>query len=124
MANEITVTESLGVKTGYLDDSPAVVTRKYNLSATPPLMAGGIHTIGFAAHEALPMGDVTTAGWGHFENLDTTNFIEIGKDVGGTFHGVLKLKAGERFPCRLGINAPYAKSDTGAVKLRWRIYND
>lgn len=123
MASEITVTESLGVKTGYLDDSPAIVTRKFNLSATPPVMAGGIHSIG-TTHEALPMGDVSTAGWAHFENLDATNFVQVGVDVAATFYPFLKLKPGERGLGRLGTNAPYVKADTAAVKLKWRIYND
>ena len=90
--------------------------------ASAPNVASGVPSIGFAAHEALVMQDVASAGWARFENLDTTNFVQIGTDSTGTFIPFLKLLAGEYAFVRLATNAPYAKADTAAVKLDYEIF--
>jgi hypothetical protein len=81
-------------------------------------------TVGFAAHEALVLGEVATPGWGWFLNCDGTNFVEIGYDTAGTFRPVVKLLAGDppaQFRFSASAAAPYAKADTGAVKLAYII---
>lgn len=93
-----------------------------DIAADPPNVAAGVPNIGFAAHEALVMQDVSSAGWARFENLDSTNFIQIGVDSGGTFIPFLKLLAGEYTFVRLATSAPYAKADTAAVKLDYEIF--
>lgn len=90
--------------------------------ASAPNVASGVPTIGFSAHEALVMQDVASAGWARFQNLDATNFVQIGVDSTGTFVPFLKLLPGESVFCRLGTNAPYAKADTAAVKLDYEIF--
>lgn len=72
-------------------------------------------------HAALAMGGVTTAGYGFFQNLDATNYIEIGIDVGATFHPTVRLRAGEVAVFRLTTNAPYAKANTATCKLNYEI---
>lgn len=99
-------------------------TKSFDFVATAPAMAAGVATIGFAAHEAIVMQDVAAAGWARFENLDSTNFVQIGTDAAGTFHPFVKLKAGEFCILRLGTNAPYAKADTAAVQLDYEIFQD
>lgn len=123
MANEITVTGTLTVRKGYLDSSRSR-SRSHTLNAASPAKASGIASIGFAAHEALPMGDVATAGWARFENLDATNYVQIGVDNTGTFIPVIKLMPSECVIVRLATNAPYAKANTAAVKLDYEIYDD
>lgn len=85
--------------------------------------ASQVQTIGFAAHEALLMGDVATAGYAFFRNLDSSNFVLIGRDDGGTFREVIKLRAGQWAVVPLGINAPYAKADTAACNLEYCIFS-
>lgn len=102
-------------------DIPAGRLRPDQASA---LLVSGSPSIGFAAHEALPMGDVVTAGWAFFQNLGPTNFVLIGIDIAGAFHQFAKLKAGEAGLIRLGTNAPYAKADTAAVNLLYLILAD
>jgi len=82
-----------------------------------------VQTIGFAAAEALDLGDLTTPGITIFFNMDDTNFVEIGSDSGG-FVPFMKLKPGEMGMCRLGTAAPQAKADTGAIDLFYIIYDD
>lgn len=123
MANEISLSISLAVRKSNLDNSRSL-SGSFTLNAASPAKAAGIASIGFAAHEALPMGDVATAGWALFKNLDATNFVNIGIDSGGNFHPTIKLKPGECAACRLASNAPYAKADTAAVKLEYEIWDD
>jgi hypothetical protein len=58
-----------------------------------------------------------------FENLDANNYIEIGIQVTGTFYPFLKLLAGKQAgPMWLGTAAPYARANTGNVKLFYIMY--
>lgn len=124
MANEISINASLSVRKGNLSDTRSH-SGSFTLNAASPAKAAGIASIGFAAHEAIPMGDVSTAGWARFKNLDATNYVQIGTDVTGTFVPFLKLMPGEPAgPLRLGTNAPYAKAAVAAVKLDYEIYDD
>jgi hypothetical protein len=108
---------SLSIAKSYSDD--------VDLAAAAPNMAGGTQAIGFAAHEAIALGDVATNGWAFFRNLDATNFVEIGLDVGATFYPLVRLNAGEAAVLRLAQGvAPYAQADTGAVVLeKWILDN-
>jgi hypothetical protein len=115
---------------GFLVDSYSVSSLPANQSSA--FLVRNVQTISNAAHSALDLGSVVTPGWAVFANLDTTNYVEVGIDVGGAFHPFLKLKpgqatpavSGEQFPCRLGVAAPYAKANTAPVKLFYIIYND
>ena len=120
---EINVTAYLIVSKGNLTESFTGVG-SYDFVASQPAVAAGVATIGFAAHEAIPMGDVTTAGWAVFKNVSAANYVEIGTDVAAAFVPSLKLKPAEQFAVRLGTNAPYAKANTAAVQLQYRIYQD
>lgn len=120
---DINVTGHLILTKGNLKRS-FTTTKSFDFVATAPAMAGGVATIGFAAHEAIVMQDVAAAGWARFENLDSTNFVQIGIDVSAAFHPFVKLKAGEFCILRLGTNAPYAKADTAAVQLDYEIFQD
>lgn len=120
---DINVTGHLILTKGNLKRS-FTTTKSFDFVASAPTMAAGVASIGFAAHEAVPMGDVSTAGWARLENLDSTNYVEIGVEVAATFYPFLKLKAGEFCVIRLGTNAPYAKANTAAVQLDYEIFQD
>jgi len=119
---DITLSASMSVNKGTLK-------RTYqrsgtaSIAASAPNVAAGAPTIGFAAHEALVMQDVAAAGWARFENLDATNFVEIGVDVAAAFVPFLKLLPNEPpVFVRLATNAPYAKANTAAVRLDYEIF--
>lgn len=116
---EIQLTTRLQVAKGYLK---LTRDRIQNISMTGTRYSAGVQDIGFAAHEALTIGsDVGTAGWGEFRNLDTTNFVQIGLDVAGTFYPFAKLLPGESFPVPLATKDLYAKADTAAVQLELTV---
>jgi pantothenate kinase type III len=107
---------------GSLKDNHA--SNSISVDQTTARLIRNVQEIGFAAHEALALGDVGTPGFACFINLDDTNFVEIGIDVAAAFHAFAKLKAGEQCVVRLGTAAPYAQADTAAVELFYIIYDD
>jgi len=130
MANEISVQVGLTVQnpstTGALA-SLNVPSRAVSITqnTAAPASTGGTQTIGFAAHEALVVTDITTLGVAFFRNRDAANFVEIGVDVGATFYPLVRLNAGESYVLRLsqGITV-YAQADTAAVILERIILDD
>lgn len=118
MANEITYQFQTLLSNGGLGDSYA--SNSQSADQASALLIRNVQNIG-TSDEALALGDVTTPGWAVFQNLDDTNFVEIGV---GSFTAFLKLKPGEQCLCRLGTTAPRAKADTAAVDLFYIIYSD
>lgn len=120
MANEITVVAQLQALKSYLNISQNVTLRA---DLTGNNFTAQSQSIGHAAHEAIVIGaDVGTAGWAFFRNLDATNFVQIGVDVGGTFYPLAKLLPGETAgPLRLATTSVYAQADTAAVDLFYLI---
>lgn len=118
MANEINLQTQLSAKKGLLSVQRAVSVRA---DLAGDQYAGGAQSIGFAAHEAVNMGDVSAAGCFIFLNTDPANYVEVGIDVSGTFYPFIKLLPGESSAGRLGTNAPYAKANTAAVVLDFTV---
>lgn len=78
-----------------------------------------------AGGTAIPLGVVTTPGFALFTNLDTTNYVLVGKQVSAAFVDFLKVKPGETVgPVRLSTTAPYALANAGAVLLNYTILQD
>jgi len=126
MADELTITQALTLANGNLDTLTIPArTFKVTQNTAVPSRVGGNQTIGFAAHEALTLTDLTANGWAHFRNRAPTNFVQIGVDVDGTFYPLVRLNAGESCMFRLAQGVtPYAKADTGAVVLTRDILDD
>lgn len=126
MAGEIIVTAGLRLANGDLDSTnigPDTFSITQNTAA--PVRVAGSQSIGFAAHEALTVTDLTTLGVGYLRNRDDTNFVEVGLDVGGTFYPLLRINANEAYPVRFSQSATvYAKADTAAVILERVILDD
>jgi hypothetical protein len=96
----------------------AATTLELTLTGTG--VCENMQTVGTAAHEALVLGEVATYGWLYARNSDGTNFVQLGYDDTGTFRPFIKLLAGEFCMVPLAA-APYAKADTGSVKLDYMI---
>ena len=118
MANEITYQFQTLLSNGDLADSYASNSQAADQSSA--LLIRNVQNIG-TSDEALALGDVTTPGWSVFQNLDDTNFVEIGV---GSFTPFLKLKPTEQCLVRLGTTAPRAQADTAAIDLFYIIYSD
>jgi hypothetical protein len=119
MANEIRYNFQTILNNGDLSDTYSSGNLVAD-QATPSLIRA-TKNIG-TSQEAIPLGDVTTPGWAVFQNLDDTNFIEIGLDVGG-FQPFIKLEPGYQCVVPLGTSAPYARADTAAADLFYIIYS-
>jgi len=72
----------------------------------------------------LDIGGITTPGLAIFQNLDDTNFIQVGTvDGSANFIPFLKLLPGEPHgPMRVATAQLYAMSDTGVAKLLYILY--
>ena len=126
MASEISVTTRLYAKKSFLVVDNNVGTINADLSGSTS--ASGIVSIPTSAGgTALSLDGITTAtmGYAFFRNIDATNYIEIGVQVGGTFYALVKLKAGEVALLRMNqTNAPYARANGTAANLQYTILAD
>ena len=118
MAGELTYQLQTLLNNGGLSDSFASGSNA--VDQTSALLIRNVQNIAIAA-EALVMGDVISTGYAIFQNLDDTNYVEIG--VSG-FTAFVKLEPGEMALLRLATNAPYAQADTASVDLFYIIYSD
>lgn len=94
-------------------------------------IAGGVvyhnaPSIGFAAEEALPLGDVTAAkAFFCFYNTDDSNYVEI-RSATGASNDILYVPP--RGVCMgffgTDISAPYALANTAAVVLEYWLIPD
>lgn len=117
MADEITVVAGLRCTKSNLLVSHS--TLQSNFTMTGDAVSRNVQSIPTtAAGTALSIATaVGTAGYAFFRNLDATNFVEIGVQVGGTFYPVLKLFPGEYGVARFSVLTLYARSDTAATLL-------
>jgi hypothetical protein len=118
MANEISVVVQLKLANGNLafDRSPGLL----RFTQTTARLVSNVQVVG-TTYEALVMGDVTTAGYAFFRNMDATNYVEVGLDVAAAFQPLVRLNAGETAVFRLTTNAPFARFNTLAGNLEYTI---
>lgn len=120
---DITMSTNFSVSKGTLNRAYSRNDTATFVSSAPPV-ASGAPTIGTGSGgEALVLQDVSSLGWARFQNLDSTNYVEIGIVVSATFYPVITLLAGEYTFVRLspGI-APYARANTASVQLDYEIF--
>ena len=121
MSKEITLNTSLTITKGTLSDS----TRdRYQTDLTGSKYAAGVVSVGTSTHQALATTTITTPGFLYVKNLDATNYIQVGADSSGTFVPYTKLKAGESFVFRPATSALYAKANTAAAQLQFKLFDD
>lgn len=121
MSNEISVTVNARVRNGYLDVSFSPGALLFDQNSA--IASGGVQSIGTSTNcEFIALGDVSTAGYAWFRNLDTTNYVEIGTGTGTSFVASMRLKPGNVALCPLHpTNAPSAKANTGACNLWYQV---
>lgn len=93
MANEITATVTCAVVNGTYRETFAPGSKQITQAAVGAY--GGIWVVGSGGEEDMPVGDVSTLGLLCLINLDTTNYVQIGKKVGGVMEASVRLKPGE-----------------------------
>lgn len=127
MANEIVYQLQATLSNGGVQDNYSTGSQSIDQSSAG--MMKNVQPISnAAAGTALDLGNVGTPGMAYFINLDdpetSTETIEIGRQDGGTFRGVVTLKAGEKALFRLGSAAPFARASAGTINLMYAIYED
>lgn len=122
MANEITVTGSLG----YANSAVSVAAQLLAISASTFTIVGSRYVEGLFSVPTTVNGTAIpipagTLGWAIIKNNDATNYVELMSAVSGTVFA--KLAPGEvalfRFPS--AITAPAAIANTSAVKIQYLI---
>jgi hypothetical protein len=94
-------------------------------ASAPTLGTTTITFLQSAAGTAIPAGSLSIYGWMFCENLDATNYVEIGPVSGGVMVGNGKLKPGEFSWFRTRPGVSYAAfANTATVKLNYRWYED
>ena len=95
MSNEITVRASLTINNVSLQQ--AFNPSPISINQASQIASGGVQNIGTATNaEFVALGDVTTAGWSYFRNLNTStaNWIDMGTGTGSTFVASIRLYGG------------------------------
>lgn len=123
MADEITIGGSLAYDDGDGDtelfEHLGILANVSNQQITRVKVS-----VGFAAAEAIPLGEATAPGWIILKNLDETNNVSVLTGTGGVICGL--MKPGEIYgPVRLGsgMQAPFWQAAVGACKCRGLIIN-
>lgn len=122
MADEITVTTGLAVsKTNGPSLSRPAAANQYDMAGN--VIARDVTSVPTtSAGTALDVASVSNLGWAYFANLDSTNYVEIGVQVSGTFYPFLRLLAGAKCVVPLSSSATlYARANTAAVNLDFEI---
>ena len=88
-------------------------------TVTGTQLMDNVQSVGFAAEEAILMGDVAGGGYCFIQNMDTANFVSLRQGTGAT--AFIKLLAGEWaiFRMHADTTAPFAIADTAAVNVRF-----
>ena len=87
---------------------------------------GGVQNIATTA-ENVDYGDLTSAqvGYAFFQNLDSTNYIDLGQSDTGTIKPIVRLKAGEFAVFRITASQQLmAQANTAACNLYFEIFRD
>jgi len=119
MANEMAVTIKVAYAKGDDSYSRSVVSSVHDV-ADGSRQGGTMRVTDSAAN--IPKGDVSTAGFAFFKNLDATETIQIGYDSSG-FKDLLKLDPGVEQWVYLSQSVPQAETVSGAAELEYMIFS-
>lgn len=123
MANEISFNFTLRCRNGNYDyqrTAQATIDQTTAAGGNP-----GYQNIGTTHEQIGGLADMTTEGIAVVQNLDSTNFVEIGVEVAAAFYPLVRLKPGEAYGFRLSPGvAVYAKADTAALNLLFECLED
>jgi hypothetical protein len=115
MANEITVSSGLQAVKGSASIAINLQTKQADWAGTRFIR--NVQAIG-TTYEAITVGDVATAGYAYFTNIDATNYVELGVEVAATFYPLVRIDAGKTAgPFRLSTLTIFGRANTAAVNL-------
>jgi hypothetical protein len=116
MANTYALTINASLDNGSNDKVTFVPPRVSNTASAFNYHAT-MWAVGTSA-ESMPTGDVSNYRWLHLKNLDSTNYVTIGPDSGGSQIDMLKLLPGDVavLPIKPGITIK-GTANTAACKV-------
>jgi len=127
MANEIKASLSVNVTKGRFRDTFQPGSMSINMTST------GAHrpvvSVGTAAYEAVPFGDVASPRLIYGRNLDGTNYVTVGMSTAAGSTAVTpfgKIRAGDPFliPPSTNVNTLLKwKANSAAVLIDLRVMN-
>lgn len=120
MANEIKLTNVLRLTKGAMkhDYSPS----QFSLTQTGALVYDSVHSIGTAEETAGPtFGDIGTEGLCIVQNLDTSNYVQVGFATGVYGMRLYASWAPAQFTLEPGATL-YLKANTAACNVRIIVY--
>jgi hypothetical protein len=121
MANEITISTGMRLNNGFLQYARRVASLQVDQIGEG--LSSGVQIVGSSTHEQITISsDITTNGYAFLRNLDATETVQIGLDVGDTFYPFAELQAGEVGVIRLANVDIYAQATgTSDVSLEWAV---
>ncbi len=118
MADELTIRASLTFEKGDTEVELLLGPKKRDVAGTNGLK--NRQSIGFAAEEAVLVGDVAAGGYFIAVNRDATNYVEL--RAGSGLADLIRLLPGDLCMFRLAADATlYAQANTAAVELEYAI---
>lgn len=118
MANEITVSLSAQYTNGV--DTETINRSGSTISVTTVPRAAGTALVG-TSEEAIPLGDVSATGVAFFQNMDTTNPVDIYRTTGDSAP-LIRLRAGQWAWVPIQGSTVFAKATTAACNLVYKIF--
>ena len=116
MAAEITISASLDVDDGVINEALSKVGLRFDWSGTK--FTKHIQSIG-TSEEAIDLGEITTLGWFLAVNLDNTNYVELRTGTGASNDFAKLVAKGGLCLLHWGsdISAPFAIANTAACRV-------
>lgn len=123
MANEITYTQSLTCTNGSFSDSMKATSKTANQNVLGAESGIILVTTGAAA---LGLTGIASPGWMQIQNLDGTNYFDVGINAtSGGFFPLVRLEAGESAQFRVSVgSAPFLKANAASLKAQYLLLND
>lgn len=118
MSAEIQVRASLVFHKGVSQDG-LVFSGDFTFTGTAHLKAE--QSIGFAAEEALVLGEVGAGGWLIILNLDAANFVSVRAAAAATPPIKVPALGIALFMLHPSATAPTVQADTAAVKIKYLL---
>jgi len=115
MADEITVSALLEFSKGGLEVKLNSGVLRLDVSGTK--FIHNVQNVGFAAAEALDLGDMTSPGMCLMINRDTTNYVSVRAGAAGA--NTVQILAGEAALFRHASATPFVQADTAAVNIEY-----
>lgn len=119
MAGELELNIGVRYDDGDTSDFFDVIAALLTSGAKKKLRA--TQTIGFAAAEALILGEITSPIFLAMKNLDPTNFVTVLTGTGGVVFAKLLPGVPLAVPLGSGAQAPYVQADTAACKIDYLV---